>query len=381
MDMGRPRTPANAELPPNLSESDGRFRYRSPLDSIRRWVGSDREAAIRLAKDTNAVYAAIQAQRKPGMVTVGQGVVFYRENVLPHKPWDTGTRKNEGWKLDAIEREIGDRAIATTDRVFLGDWLDSKATTSDAYNKWRARLVDLWAYFIARKWCDYNEADAVMKRSTSKKLAHNQKVRHRLELEGFWAIHDHESAPPFLRVAMQLSLVLLQARHEVVNLKKSDFRDGRLYVIRDKTAADTEMAFISIEVDAQLEAIYKLAFSDGIPCPYLVHYRPERERREWRNAKPHAFAVTPKYLTDAFRDTRNATGQWSHLQPRERPSFHEILSLGMRLYRKAGQSRDYIRALRGHADEKTTDIYLQGGVVTDDRYQQVTAGLTLEGLR
>ncbi len=66
---------------------------------------------------------------------------------------------------------------------------------------------------------------------------------------------------------------------------------------------------------------------------------------------------------------------------RQRPTFHEIRSLGARTYRAAGYPEAYIQALMTHADKKTTSIYLEGGQLTDAHYHQVEAGLILEALR
>lgn len=65
------------------------------------------------------------------------------------------------------------------------------------------------ALFHFEEWVDFNEADAVMKRSTSLKLAVNRHQRNRLELADFWAIHDHDTCPPWLRIAMEQSLITL----------------------------------------------------------------------------------------------------------------------------------------------------------------------------
>ena len=381
MDVGRKRT-TSAGLPENLYVEGGRYRYRNPETGQRPWLGSDRDHAIELATKANLVLASRRlAKAAPTAITIGHGIDMYLENAVPGKPWDTGTERNARYRLAVIKAAMGDRPIATTDRVYLADWLAIRGTSGDLHNKWRAHLVDLWRYFISRKWVDYNEADATPKRSTSTKLAENRRVRQRLDLTGFWAIHDHETAEPFLQVAMELSLVLLQARAEVCTMRTSDFRDGWLYVIRDKTAGDSDMAFVRIRVNEQLEDIKRRAMSDGILTEHLVHRRSLRLRPEDRAKKPHWAAVRPEYLTRAFQEVRDATGRWAHLQPRQRPSFHEILSLGARCYRDAGFPKAYIQALKTHSDPSTTDIYLAGGELKPEHYRAVEVGLNLERLR
>ena len=384
MDVGRKRT-ASEGLPPNLTfdKHSGRYRFENPDSGKRSWVGSDRAAAVQAALEANIVLEARRVARTAddNLPTIAHGIDMYIRNVVPHKAWDTGTRKNASYRLAVIRQALGDRYIGSTDRVFLAEWLAARATNGDLFNKWRAILVDLWRYFIERRWVDYNEADATMKRSTSAKLAVNRRQRARLEMAHFWAIHDHESTPEFLRIAMEQSLVTLQARAEICAMKTTDYRDGWLFVIRDKVAGDSDMAFIRIQLTEQLEDIKRRAMADGILTPYLVHRRSARQKPENRAKKRHWAAVEPQYLSKAFQDARDATGRWDGQPARARPTFHEIRSLGARTYRSLGYPEHYIQALLTHADKKTTAIYLAGEQLTDEHFHKVGAGLSLEALR
>lgn len=381
MDMGRKRTVGEG-LPDNLYPDGLGYRYVHPVTGEKTRLGTDREKAVALAIKANLVLEARRLARQAApQPTIGHGVDMYVENVVPHKPWDTGTAKNNAYRLAVIKRELGDRMIATTDRVFLGEWLNAKARAGDLYNKWRALLVDLWRYWISKRWLDFNEAEAVMKRSTSAKLEVNRRQRGRLELADFWAIHDHDTCPLFLQVAMEQSLITLQARAELCAMELAHYRDGYLFVIRDKVAGDSDMAFIRIALTPELEAIKRRAMSDGVPSPLLVHRRPERQKPEQRARKRHWTAVEPEYLTKAFATVRDATKRWDGVPARQRPTFHEIRSLGARTYRAAGYPEAYIQALMTHADKKTTSIYLEGGQLTDQHYHQVEAGLSLATLR
>lgn len=381
MNVGRQRTTSTG-LPPNLYQEGERFRFRDPTTGRRTWLGTDRAAAVDLAQRANTALKARAAARQANpAITIGHAIDMYCANVVPTKPWDTGTRRNAVWRLRVLQAEMGDRPIASADRVFLGDWLARRAKGGDLYNKWRERLVDLWVYAIARAWCDVNEAAATMKRSTSAKLAANRRQRQRLELADFWAIHDHPECPPWLQVAIEQSLITLQSRQEIVSMRLSDYRDGWLYVVRDKVAGDSDMAFIRIAVGPQLEDIKRRAMADGVLTDYLVHRRPERDRVADRVRRPHWAAVRPEYLSKAFQAVRDATGRWASLPARARPTFHEIRSLGARTYRALGYPEQYIQVLMTHADKTTTAIYLAGGQITDDHYHKVEAGLRLETLR
>lgn len=172
MDVGRKRT-ASEGLPPNLTfdRHSGRYRFENPDTGKRSWVGSDRAEAVQAALEANIVLEARRVARTGAdhQPTIAHGIDMYIRNVVPHKPWDTGTQKNVLWRLGKIRRAMGDRMVGSTDRVFLGEWLAAQTANGDLFNKHRAILVDLWRYFISRMWVDYNEADAVMTRSTSDK--------------------------------------------------------------------------------------------------------------------------------------------------------------------------------------------------------------------
>ena len=378
MDMGRKRTISDG-LPPNLTIEGDRYRYRNPETGERPWLGTDKAKAIEIAEKANLVLQ-VRRQAKGTPVLMGYGIDMYIENVVPHKPWDTDTRKNAIYRLRALQADMRKRPVVTTDRVFLAEWLDRKATSGDTFNKWRALLVELWRYWIERKWVDYNEAEAVMKRSTSKKLAENRKTRRRLDIDQFWAIHDHDACEHWLKIAMEQSLVTLQARKEICGMQLGDYRDGWLYVIRDKVAAESEMAFIRIGVTPQIEDIRRRSM-DGIASPFLVHRRSKSLKTTERQQKAHWSAVRPEYLSKAFKAARDATALFEGMAPRARPSFHEIRSLGARLYRAAGYEERYLQALMTHANKRTTEIYLSGGHLTDDHFHRVKADLTLDSTR
>jgi integrase len=89
--------------------------------------------------------------------------------------------------------------------------------------------------------------------------------------------------------------------------------------------------------------------------------------------------VNPQYLSKAFEAARDRSERWSTLKPRERPTFHEIRSLGARLHRAAGIPETDIQALMTHADQRTTQIYLErgAGALTDADFHLVKAPLTL----
>lgn len=377
--------PKKHNYPPYMTPSgrDGSWFVRNPITGKKKRFTDEalaREAAEALA-------AWVEKERMLRLLDAGRPTVAglvdrWEQDRLQFMPWDTGTRRNMLAKMRRIRRELGERTVASTDRLFLEDWLSSFCRTADTFNDWRYALVLLWQVAVLRRWADVNEPDLVPARSTSKKLEANRKQRERLDIDGFWEIHA--AAPPWLQLAMEQSLITLQARQEICNMQHAHYRDGYLYVIRDKVSGDSDMAFIRIAITDELEAIRRRSLTlYGVASPYLVHRPPERRRREWIEGKPHWTYVNPGYLTHVFRDVRNSIDRFAAMPPAARPGFHEIRSLGARTYRKLGVAEDAIQALMTHAHKRTTQIYLDRGAaaLTDDDYVPVTATLRLEDLR
>lgn len=362
-----------------LDKDSGRYRYRNPITGKRYWLGRDRIKAEARARAYNAEVAAILAARDThtAVPTVNSVIEQYICNVVPGKPWDDGTKKNHLFALALYQREFAGELFGALDRVRLADWISKRSRTGEGFNKHRGRWVDIYRYAISRGLTDYNEAEAVMKRSVSKKIADNRKLRTRLSLGQFRQVH--EAAPGWLRIAMEIALVTCQARAEVCAMRKSDLRDGWLYIIRDKVAADSDMAFIRVRETPTIRDIWTRAWEDGLACPCLVHRRPLSMRPQHLKNKAHPFAVEPDFVTRAFGEARDAAGVAAQLSPRQRPTFHEIRALGGRLYRKAGWTRDQVQALMTHADGKTTEIYLTSPeALTDDHYRPVEATMNLK---
>lgn len=366
-------------LPDNLSfdKNKQKYRYRNPITNKWIWFGRDRDMAINKAKQVNRIIE-LQRSKTRAMnsepATVGTVVDCYLKIEFPEKPWKPNTQKNNLAKINVIKKELGHLSIATVDRIYLADWLRARATNGDTYMKWRAMLVDLWTFAYTQKWITINEPAVTPKRTTSKKIEANRKIRKRLDPKGFWLIH--KNAPPWLQIAMELSLITLQSRAEIVNMKFTDLRDGWLYVIRDKVSSDSDMAFISINVSSYLQDIIGKARTDNVASPYIVRFKPQSRQRAHLDSKPHWTYVNPGYLTKAFKKVRDSFSEYANLEPRQRPTFHEIRSLGARTYRELGFPKNYIKYLMTHSDQRTTNIYLENpDQLTDGHFKKVKAEL------
>jgi integrase len=389
--MGRPKS---SPYPTHMTVDGDRggFVVRNPLTRKKQRFAAHeeqaaREAALLLGElvDSERRMRALDA----GRPTVSNLVDAWIRDRLQFMPWDKRTRQEHVWKMKRIQRELGDRTVARTDRLFLEDWLAAFCKTADQFNKWRYVLTLLWRYAVSRKLARECEPEKIEPRSQSKKLEMNRKVRKQLDVAGFKAIHA--AAPGFLQIAMEQSLVTLQAREEICSMQHPHYRDGYLFVIRDKVSGDSDMAFIKIaltdqllEIQARSRKLVDTPKRSKRPAtlsasPFLVHRQPERRTRRAMAKTPHWTAVAPAYLSKAFAAARDSLPQFLAMPAAERPTFHEIRGLGSRLLRARGVSEVAIQALMTHSNKRTTQIYLDRGAdaLTDDDYHAVTAPLKL----
>lgn len=73
--------------------------------------------------------------------------------------------------------------------------------------------------------------------------------------------------------------------------------------------------------------------------------------------------VLPGFLSHAFTDAVNACGLYDDMKPEERPTLHEVRSLGGRIYEAMGRPKEFIQSLYGHAAIDMTEHYLDDGKI------------------
>lgn len=380
------RNKENNDLVDNLHISSRKknvtyYYYSHPVTKNRTPMGCNKKAAIEAATYLNGILKKeaplIQKVIFPNKKTIQQVINEYKKEDFINKPIGERTRKNYLYRINLFAESMGSKLIETVDRVAIADWLKSYAVSNDVYNTTLFLIKDIFDYALSRKYINYNEASAVRTKSLSKKLKANKKARQRLTVDMFWAIH--EQAPTWLQNAMELSLVTLQARHEIVNIKYTHYRNDWLFVIRKKVAGDSDFGFIRIKCTTQIANIIKRS-KNNIVCPYIIHRKPKGPLSKKVKSKTHWASVKPEYLTRAFKKARENTELFNDWKPEEMPTFHEIRSLGARIYREQGYTKQYIQSLLTHSDQKTTQIYLDGGHLTDEHFYKVEAGLDLMNL-
>jgi len=289
-------------------------------------------------------------------------------------------------KFDRLAREEGYRLIGEITSGFISQWLTSQYDKANTWNNWLDRWQDIFSYALVQNIIQVDQAAKVPHRSGSLVIEANQKDRHELDLRGYLAIRA--KAPPWLALAMDISLVTLQSAHEVLNLEHSDYRNGHVTVIREKVSHLSDAAFLAIQETGELRELRARALRlDNVLSPFLVHRAGKNRQRdadEIDDPNWHWSKVSVNYMGRAFKKALHAAGVYQHLAPEEEPTFHEIRGLGGRLCQDLGMEKPSISILMAHADPATTDLYLKGGrkkrAVPDADYTLAQAPWTLAQL-
>lgn len=328
-------------------------------------MGKDKAKAFAAAKKLNAMLLADNDLVKRVIApdeTIADAIKVFRNEDVPERGWSERTAVEYEIVIRKIERLIGTREVDGFTVKDCASFIDS--ATDSVRGRQTLRLVLGWILqcAIQKGWTDFNPALQTRKPKFKRK-------RERLTLDDYQKIWTQ--APHWLRIAMDLSLMTLLRREDVVLLKFSDAREGALWIVPTKTDTTTELK-LKVKLTGELSELLVRA-RDNVVSPYIVHRLPEKARPTGMRAKSrvHHTQVLPEQLTRAFADARDAVG----ITCENPPTFHEIRSLGGALLRtESGWSRQQVQGLMGHADETTTQIYLDGH---DTPWTEVTPGLAL----
>lgn len=347
--MTRPRTNRTKLLPPNLYERKGYFSWCDPRTGKEHGLGRDRADAISQAREANSFIAAEPrlTERINTGRTVAALIPIYQEAIGKRHLAQTTlyARKSH---LKAIEREMGSVIIgprqedATTITFAASKMLkayaeDGKQRTAKAI---RSTLADMFSVAASEGWTAVNPILAL-------KTGPVEVRRQRLTLDTFKAIY--EKAPDgWERRSMELALVTLQRREDIATMTFKDVRDGHIHVEQIKTGMRLRIP-LTLRLDALGWTLSDIVARcrDTILSRHLVHHRAHQGQ-----AKP-GDAVHPTTITGMFSAARDRAGIEVE-SGKTPPTFHELRSLGARLYVQQGYDP---QALLGHKDAKTTAIY------------------------
>jgi len=371
----RKRLRRNHGLEPNLYASDLRgvtyFSYRHPQTGKRHGMGTNRQKANAAARVLNSRLMAAGDLVGEVMGTAGHNVAAlikaYRTDVIEAQQLAPATLQNKEYRLKRFEKDLGRLAVLDIDVRAVAEYL-SDNFKRDSYVKHRGALADLFRFAKTKGWYP-SERDNPAEVTYSK--TDYGKDRQRMNLEQYRAIHA--IAPRWMQIAMELAVVTLQGRHEVIHLKYSDETDGALYITRQKTKKN-EWAHLRIPVTPEIRDIISRS-RDDVVSPFVVHRTPTRRVRA--GGREHWTQLMANNFTEQFRTLRDKTGLFNDMPKEQRPTFHEIRSLGSWLYEKAGYSQGYVQALMAHSDEKMTAYYQAGH---EQKWMTVAAELSLKSI-
>lgn len=335
--MSRPRSNKNKSLPQYLYTYKRNgviyYAYRHPQTGKLHGMGTDKALAIKAAHQLNAQFLSIEETDLVRKV-IGGGkrldTFIDRYEADQQAVWNSPvTRATRHWQLQVIKQRLGTMAVSDITTQHIADFLSEKSASMA--NNFRTVLMGIFNAATAQGLIERNPVV----------ITQNRKIkvqRERLSLEQFKAIHA--CAIDYLQDAMELSLLTLQRREDIVSMQASDIRDGHLHVRQKKTGQQ-----IRIQVNGQLAVLLERCQQNPDFISHIIH-----SRRNYLDNPPGS-PIDVRSISIRFaaaREKAGITGQ--HL-----PSFHEIRSLGARLYEKQGVDP---QPLLGHKSRRMVEKYL-----------------------
>lgn len=314
-------------------------------------MGRDREKACADARELNERLAPLISDRVDRVLgndrSIAYAVSHFRRVDVPSRHWAPKTVREHEMKLKRIERDIGRRSLSGFGVKETAEFL--RDVTGSERNRQIYRLLLIWIFqgCMQEGWIESNPAEATRKGRVERK-------RERLTLEQFELIRAH--APSWLQNAMDLSLITLLRREDIVNLKFADVRDGCMWVVPSKTEKTTGVR-LQIRMTEELSVLVGRC-SDDVKSPFIIHRLPDRQPSKGKASpdREHHTQVLPEQLTRAFEVARTKAG----IVGEHPPTFHEIRSLGGKRYKQRGWAWETLRDFFGHDSVDMTKHYLDG---------------------
>lgn len=365
----RARKVGNRDLPPHV-ETDKKengityYRYVLP-NGQRKSLGKDKSEAVQAAQALNSaldrnpdlvskILSSVEKARTSSTIpTFTQGLNEYEKFHIPKKKYAKNTLEIVLANINKYHDLWGQHYCNEINLMMVSDYL--KQQTDFQAEKHRSQLIDIWKYFVANGWVPDNIAEKTLKPIRPEKL----RTRHSDD-----SINIIKSVcPPWLCLAIDLALHSIQRRADLVVLERSsiNIKDNTMTVLQHKSLNYDKPVFIEIDMHPELREVVLecIEHSMKLRCPFLISTRPMRMNEQDRNAKLHPFAVTEDHLTKQFKKYRDLSGAYDHLEPRARPSLHDLRALGIyNITQKYGKK--YAQALAGHTTVKMTDHYIDG---------------------
>ena len=243
---------------------------------------------------------------------------------------------------------------------FLEEYVLKDDKSDNVYDDKICFLEKVFDYLKDLGATKYNYANDKLKSGKA------EKIRIRLDKEHYLIILNE--AEPWLQIAMRLSL---QTTHATLEMSKAKYKDciwydkpkiqngilvyGVLRIIRQKVIKKYA-AKVEIPITETIKNIIDDSRKDNIASPYIVHRLKDARGKDGQDLK-HPTQCRSNDISESFSALRDELGLYDHMDKVKRPTFHEIRSLSIYLYRKSGINPQQRAA---HSSEKTTRDYEEG---------------------
>ncbi|MDX4947460.1 MULTISPECIES: tyrosine-type recombinase/integrase [Providencia] len=341
--MARNRSPKNAHLPPNLYCRKGYYSYRNPETGIEYGIGRNKAEAVNEAISAN--YQILSEKIKPSLVErmADSGVMLYQwiseyQEILKNRDLKPKTYKSYISKLNSIKEYIPNISISLVTPQLISQLINeiSKTGKISMAAQVRTTSIDLFREAIIKGILKDNPAEHT-------KPPKVQVSRSRMSFSDYESIKKEISAfGDFYPLLMDLALLTGQRAGDVLKIKRSDIKDGRLFITQEKTG-------IKIAIPLTLSMLkLRKSVNDVLISPVLDNKTEYLFINEKKNNLPYMT------LFRRFSSARDNSGlKWPDKTP---PSFHEIRSLSARIYSEEKNS-EFAKALLGHKSMKMTAVY------------------------
>lgn len=341
--MARNRNPKNAHLPPNLYCRKGYYSYRNPETGIEYGIGRNKAEAISDAIAAN--YQILSSKIKPSLIDriSGGDTMLYEwiteyQDILKQRDLKIKTYRSYVSKLNSIKEYIPNISMSLVTPQLISQLISEISATGkkSMAAQVRTTAIDLFREAIIKGILKDNPAEHT-------KPPKVQVSRARMSFSDYEAIKQEIRAyGEHYQLLMDLALLTGQRAGDILKIKRTDIKDGRLFISQEKTGIK-----IAIPLTLSMLKLNKTV-NDIVTSPTLENGTNYLFINEKKNNLPY---IT---LFRRFSSARDNTGlKWPEKTP---PSFHEIRSLSARIYSDEKNS-EFAKALLGHKSMRMTAVY------------------------
>ena len=314
------------DLPKNLYFDGSRFRYRNPQTGERTWfpIETTKHEAVEASIHLNAKLAPpiSLVARVMGTPNFSE---FSGEWLKRQSTKSKSTRTQAKYTERALSKAFAGPITAVSLKN-ISDHLSKQTVHMQRHH--RAALVEIYRIALARGAVEDNLPER------TERIKNITKKRPRLTMEQYQTTHSQ--APEWLQIAMDFALYSLQRQGDILKLKYEDIECGYIHLIQEKTKSPVKIA-----IGLKLQEVVSRSKRTDIHSRFIVHKRN-------RNF-PMKTHIAKSVLQEGWRQAVKGIAD-------PYPTFHEIRSLGITMYRDQGLDP---QALAGHATERMTDNYDQ----------------------